>query len=104
MPYLCYMVMSRKLVVRVSDQQLSSIRNSLLQEQDRGNTITKSALIRGILDEYFDQTCRKGGHQNYFIENKKKLDPAYSTRNKLKSNNIKLTYWDCPFNESIRKK
>jgi hypothetical protein len=52
------MSMQRKLIIRITEQQFRLLNNHLILEQNDGRILTKSSLIRGILDEYFDKTCR----------------------------------------------
>lgn len=52
------MNMNSKLTIRVTEHQLKLIKNHLLSEQNDKQGHTKSSLIREVLNEYFDKTCR----------------------------------------------
>jgi predicted AAA+ superfamily ATPase len=83
------MNMSRKLILRITEQQFKNLSKSLSFERDGERPITKSSLIRGILNEYFDKNCRKVEMEKKSKNHKGNMDSKYSTRNNLKSNNKK---------------
>jgi hypothetical protein len=80
------MSMSRKLIIRITDQQYRSISNCILLEQDGKPMMTKSSLIRQILNEYFDKNCHIGGKKS---KTQDTMDSKDTTPNKLKSINKK---------------
>ncbi len=88
MTYLLGMSMSRKIILRITEQQFRSIGNFLLSEQKRTQKITKSSLIRRILNEYFDKSCRKEEMNKKSKIHEDNLVPKYPTRNNLKLTNL----------------
>lgn len=83
------MTMPKKIIIRITDQQFRFLSECLKLEQNVVGKRTKSSLIRRILNEYFEQNCRNvetGKKSKTYRDNS---DLIYSTRNKLRSNNIK---------------
>jgi predicted AAA+ superfamily ATPase len=89
MTYLMYMSMSRKLILRITEQQFKNLSKSLNFERDGERPITKSSLIRGILNEYFEKNCRTVGLKKKSKVHRCNPDKSYPVHNKLESNNKK---------------
>ena len=83
------MVMSRKLIIRITEQQFRNLSNSLISDQNGEPTITKSLLLRGILDEYFEKNCRGCSTKDFSEDNQDIVDKDNTIHNKPEINKIK---------------